>query len=80
MAIFTVGQMVKLISHHPERGLPRIGAIGTIMVGEDAVGDYEVLFHGYPCTVEDSLWIVPGCQLAPLKPIKDFLKCAFPVA
>jgi hypothetical protein len=64
--IYKPGQMVKLVSHDPEDYMPPIGAVGTVLRGQDDVGDVSVLFHGYPCgTLDGNDWEVPACQLAP---------------
>lgn len=82
MAAFRVGQMVKLVNHIPEDYMPPIGAIGTVLRGADGIGDYAVLFHGYPCgTLDGNDWEVPGCQLAPLTDAPEgVLQCASQVS
>lgn len=47
---------------------PPIGAIGTIVLGLDEYGEYDVLFDDYPCQVflPDTSWIVHKSWIVPI--------------
>ena len=72
-AKFSIGQRVRLVSgvdslYVTSNGysVPQ-GAIGTISMGLDWEGDYEVMFDSFPCpTPNDPAWFVKESYLEPI--------------
>lgn len=71
-----VGQRVMVIATWLEIDCipPRIGSVGTITVGLDRHGDYEVSIDGYPWPfdpVGDPDWICPSWALMPIDDVQQ---------
>lgn len=72
-AKFSIGQRVRLVSEagyyyvSTEDCAVPVGAVGTVVVGKDWAGDYEVMFDSFPCpTPNDPAWFVKESYLEPV--------------
>lgn len=55
---------------------PPIGTLGTIVSGLDSYNEYDVIFDGFPCYVQDISWVTHESMIAFINESKQLSKKA----